>query len=232
MALPSALYSQQKQSATNPATRALVKHALESIGLDRSNVVVDQTELKSVDHFLPFAPGRDTILRIHVKNFKITQKGDDGKSYANPYIHSLNLFYSENAGQVVEILSDLPHGVKVWPFPSVREQEKALKTQSETYAWAPLATPRVKLMKAFDAAIRITQAKQILVYYTLCSENYSKTKNLPVWEIYQRGLPGSPTVGGNYPPNASMVLPLPDDDYTTTVNSKTGKGEGEGTSLF
>ncbi|HWB61523.1 MAG TPA: hypothetical protein VG733_18720 [Chthoniobacteraceae bacterium] len=203
---------------------------MNEIGLDHSGVVVDETELKSVNHFLPFAPGRDTILRIHVKNFQITQKYGN-ETDTNPYIHSLNIYYSENAGQVVEILSDLPRGVKLDdPFPPVREQEKALKYQGQSYAWTQLAAPQTKLMKAFDAAIRIMAAKQILVYYTLGSENHSKTKNQPIWEIYQRGLPSSPMIGGMQ--SKVDISSLPQDNYTTTVNAITGKGESEGTSTF
>jgi hypothetical protein len=228
-ALPMRIHAQEKASAPYQATDALVKHALECIGLDRANVIVDGTELKPADHFLPFASGRDAILRIHVKNFKLTQK--DGKYViTNPYIHSLNIFYSENAGQVVEIVSAWPRGVKVIPFSSVKDQEKSLKADGRSFSWASLAVPRVKPMKALQAPDRISDAEQIIVYYTLFSDRF--TWKRPAWIIVQRGLPETPVVP---PPGTSLKMPeeFPrDEDWLGMVDARTGKEWFDGTCNF
>ena len=212
----------------------MVKRALRLVGLDKIGVVVDQVELKSEDHFLPFGPKRDTILRIHVRNFKVVEK-ERGKLFANPYIHSLNLFYSEDIGQVVKIVSDLPRGVKVEKFPPALEQEKALKAQGQRYVWSPLPSPRVKLGKALESAMRVSDAKQILVYYTRSWGSFYGKQMVPVWEIYMRGLPATPDMG-NAPPGPTekeLKEQLADeDDWVVPINATTGEGIGFSTSLF
>ncbi|HWB58054.1 MAG TPA: hypothetical protein VG733_01115, partial [Chthoniobacteraceae bacterium] len=150
-ACPPAMWGEERVPAVAPAMAA---HALKLIGLDKAGVVVDAIELKREDHFLPFGPEHDTILRIHVSHFNFGER--DGKEiHANPYIHGLNIYYSEALGQVVKIISDLPKGVKVQqPFPPVMAQEKALKQQKEIYTWSALPAPRVKLIEALESADR------------------------------------------------------------------------------
>lgn len=171
-----------------PISTAKLSDILTSAGFTNDRVkVVGQYETSATKE-IPFVLYKDVFVRIRVNDFSFSVK-DGNRIITNPFVKSLDIYYSENANTILKLVSVWPNNIPVRAFPSIESQETQWRQVGESVNGIPATLPHVNFVQALRKATGTARAKQIVAYYVLMSSRNPKIDSVPVWVIHAWGMP-------------------------------------------
>jgi hypothetical protein len=144
---------------------------------------------ESVPFLAPQLEGRETW-RVEFRDLDL-EKATGNPRLRNPHITRLAVLLAPQSGQVIQVSSAWPEGVRpMATYPSRGEEERQLKAASVTYTGFPARAAKVTLFDAVanrDMMFWSSEVKQIHAHFVL--QSTIRYEDRAVWCIQLRGFP-------------------------------------------